>query len=287
MVTVILSLLGANGDEIVFDDLGDFILTNAIAGMGIPTTQVVFADSASDGVSWRNSKRTTRDVVLPVMIFGDDRGRVEANMRRLANVLSDRAGSVTLRASYSTGEVWQLEDGHYLSGAETILGDTGGRNWARWPISMRFANPYWVRENSESVSISGGGGSGTIIPRLSELQISESQVTGSITVENEGDVDAFPVWKFRGPADSVQITSAEGLSFIYNAPISSGATVTIDSARGTVEDESGTNLYSNLGPSPKLFRLPAGATDVSINVLGSDANTVISLYYKPRKEVVY
>lgn len=287
MVNVTFSLVGSNGDEIVFDDQGQFLLTEGISGIGIPSTQVTFAESASDGMVWRTSKRSARDVILPIMVFGENRGVVEANMRRLSNLLNDRRTGTILRASYSTGEVWELIDGHYISGAETFTGDGGRQSWARWVLSLRFANPFWISKQSEQIRITGGSNAGSLIPDLAELRIEESQLTGSITVENLGDVDAYPIWKFQGPLDSITITSEEGLSFVYDAPILLGEIVTIDTQAAKVFDENGDNLYANLGPSPKLFSLAPGSTDLTIAALGSDANTVISLFYQPRKEVVY
>lgn len=70
MVNVTLSLVGANGDEIVFTDAGDFVLTTGLSGMGIPSTSVRIDDSASDGGVWRFSKRGIREMDLPVVVLG-------------------------------------------------------------------------------------------------------------------------------------------------------------------------------------------------------------------------
>lgn len=285
MVNVVLSLIGSNGDEIVFDNDSDFLLTEGLTGIGIPETVVNFAESASDGGVWRFTKRGIREIDLPLTIFGASRSALEANLRRLSNAMQDRRGATTLRASYSNGEVWELQDGHYVAGANTVVENSG--NWTRWVVTMQFANPFWIRQRSESFSLGTGGANRSLIPTLAEMEITGSQVIGDITIENVGDVDAYPVWKFRGPVDSVTVTSQDGLSFSYDAIIPLGSEITIDTSKGTVVDENGVNKYANLAASPKLFTLPAGTSEVSIEAVGSDQDTLVSLYYQPRKEVVH
>lgn len=287
MVNVIFSLVGSNGDEIVFDNDSDFLLTEGLTGIGIPATSVGFNESASDGALWNSTKRGIRDVDLPLVIISNDRDGVEANLRRLSNLLQDRRGGTVMRASYSNGEVWELQDGHYTGGAETTRGSGSTAYWQRWVISMQFGNPFWIRQEPESISVGSSGSSRSLIPNLAEMRVTGSQVTGNIPIENVGDVDAYPVWKFFGPFDSVQITSEDGLSFKYNGVVSAGQSITVDAAKGTVVDQAGVNKYANLSPSPKLFTIPPGSSEVGVVAIGSDANTVISLYYQPRKEVVH
>lgn len=287
MVNVTLSLVGANGDEIVFTDAGDYVLTTGLSGMGIPSTSVRIDDSASDGGVWRFSKRGIREMDLPVVVFGTDRVTVESNLRRLSNLLHDKSGGTVLRASYSTGEVWELTQGHYVAGAETTKGEDANVAWSRWVLSMQFANPFWIRQQAESFSVGVPGTGRSLIPNLAELRVTGSQAIGEIEIENLGDVEAYPVWSFQGPADSVSVTSQNGLSFEYAAPIATGSTITVNTAAGTVVDELGVNQYANLAVAPKLFTLPAGSSSVTVEAVGADANTLISLYYQPRKEVVH
>jgi hypothetical protein len=287
MVDVTLSLVGANGDEIVFTDAGDYVLTTGLSGMGIPATSVRIDDSASDGGVWRFSKRGIREMDLPVVVFGNDRVAVESNLRRLSNLLQDKSAGTVLRASYSTGEVWELTQGHYVAGAETTKGEDANVAWSRWVLSMQFANPFWIRQQAESFSVGVPGTGRSLIPDLAELRVTGSQAIGEIDIENLGDVEAYPVWIFQGPADSVSVTSQSGLSFEYAASIPTGSTITVNTAAGTVVDEDGVNRYANLSVAPKLFTLPSGNTSVTVEAVGADANTLISLYYQPRKEVVH
>lgn len=287
MVNVTLSLVGANDDEIVFTNDGQFVLTSGLTGMGIPNTVVRIDESASDGGVWRFSKRGIRELDIPVAIFGDSRDELESNLRRLSNLLRDTDGGTTLKASYDSGEIWELQDGHYVAGAETVRGDDAGLYWCRWVLSMQFANPFWVRQQAEQITLSAGVTGRSVIPDLAELRVSSAQAIGELTIENVGDVAAYPTWHFEGPMDSVTVTAYDGRSFVYEQPILLGETVMIDTFAGTAIKEGVGNVYQDLGPSPKLFPFPPGQSVVDVVAPNTDGNTRITVFYQPRKEVVH
>lgn len=287
MANVTLSLVGADGDEIVFTADGEYVMTAGLTGLGIPQSIVRIDDSASDGGTWRFSKRGIREMDIPVVVFGATRDDVETNLRRLSNLLHDRNGGTILRASYDTGEIWELPDGHYVAGAESVRGDDGGLSWCRWVLTMQFATPFWIRQQAQSLSLGAGSTGRSIIPDLAEMRISSSQAIGSLSVENVGDVESYPIWSFRGPMDSVTVTAADGSSFAYSSAIALGTTITVDTAAGTVKNQSGTNMYGNLAASPKLFPFPAGTSGVTVNAVNVTSATLITAYYQPRKEVIH
>jgi hypothetical protein len=287
MAKVTLSLIGSNGDQIVFTENGDYVVTSGLSGIGIPQTVVRIDDSSSDGGTFRFSKRGIREIDIPVVIFGTDRDTVELNLRRLSNLLNDRKGGTVLRASYDTGEIWELPNGHYVAGAETVRGDDAGAYWCRWVLSMQFATPFWIRQEAEQLSLGAGVTGRSLIPELAELAISSSQAIGNLSIENDGDVEAFPVWEFNGPIDSVVVTAPDGSEFSYDATIALGEKITVDTYAGTVVDGDNVNQYANLGSTPKLFPLPAGISQVSIFADGTDENSSITLYWQPRKEIIH
>jgi hypothetical protein len=290
MVNIDISLEGANGDIINLTDSDIFILSNGALGFGMPPVEVRIDDSASDGGIHRFTRRGIRELDLPIVIINSERSVVETELRRLSNLLSDRQGPTTIRATYSTGEIWELT-GHYVGGADAIWGDEQNMFFARWVIQFQCPNPYWVRQQSESISIgTPGAGRGLIGTgrSLVELQVGSSQAIGEIVLENSGDVDAYPVWQFDGPMDYVTLTNFdETKSFSYEEPILEGESVIVDTFAGTVVSETGVNRYANLGAAPKFFTIPPGVSDVTIEAVGTDTNTLISLFFQPRKEIVH
>jgi hypothetical protein len=286
MVDVTVSLIGANGDEIDLGESGDYVARTGLLGFGIPPTNVRIDESAADGGVWRNTRRGVRNVDIPVTVTGTSREDVETKLRRLSRLVQDSKGPVKIRANYASGEEWDLE-AHYVGGAESQYGGDGNETWINWVLSFQAPTPYWVRSSSESYSLGSGASGRGLIPNLAELRVSSSQAIGILTVENSGDVNAYPRWQFKGPIDTVMVTSDTGASFSYNAAILLGSTVTIDTVAGTVTDELGANKYANLGPSPKLFPIAAGTSSLTVTATGATGDTLISMFYQPRKEVVH
>jgi hypothetical protein len=286
MVANTFSLIGANNDVIRLDGSDGFYLTTGLTGTGIPATNVRIDPSAADGGVWRNTRKGVRQLDLPVFVIGTTNTDVESKLRRLSKILQDRAGATTLRAEYGSGERWSIK-GHYTGGAETQFGGEAGELWAKWVLSIQCPDPYWTRDSSESYSLGAGATGRSLIPDLAELRISSSQAIGEMDVENSGDVSSYPVWQIRGPVDSFTMTSQAGESFTYDGSFLSDTTVTINTKVGTVTDNNGDNMYSNLTASPRLFQIPAGNTIITVTATGADEDTLISMFYQPRKEVLH
>lgn len=286
MVDLSISLIGSNGDVISLDSDSDFILTTGVTGFGMPATSVRIDESAANGGVWRNTKRGIRDIDLPITILGTSRSDVENKLRRLSRLISDRKGPTTIRAAYNSGEVWSIS-GHYVGGAESQYGDTGSENWVQWTLSFQCPDPFWIRNISESYTLRSGVTGRSIIPNLAELRLSSSQAIGEFEVENSGDVESAPTWQLAGPLNNIVVTSSTGESWSYETLILLGTTVTIDTYNATVTDALGNNLYGNLGTAPKLFTIPAGSSEITVTATDATADSSISMFFRPRKEVLH
>jgi hypothetical protein len=285
MVDVTISLIGANNDEIVLEDNGDFVLTTGVTGFGIAPTSVRIDPSAGAGGTWRFSKRGVRDIDLPIAIMGTSRSDVETKLRRLAQLLQDTDGPTKIVANYSDGSSVFLE-AHYVGGAETQFGTDANNYYCRWVIQMQAPQPYWATVQAESFTVGSGSTGRGLLPQLTKLKVSSSQALGIVNVNNPGAVPTYPVWTMRGPVDYVTVSNGT-VSFTYNAPIADGETITINTESGEVTNQLGVNKYANLGAAPKLFPLPAGLTSLNISGTGATANTVITCFYSPKYEVIH
>lgn len=285
MVDVTLSMIGSNGDTIELADNGDFVLTTGVAGFGIPETNVRIEASAGNGGVWRFSRRGVRTMDLPIVIFGSDRGDVETKLRRLARLLQDSKGPTRLVANYSDLTSVYL-DVHYTGGAETQFGEDAGLTYCRWVISVQAPQPFWASGTTSSFTVTSGNTGRGLLPQLSKLKVSSSQTLGIVNVNNVGDVETFPIWTILGPVEGLIISDGTQ-TFSYTQPVLAGQTITINTEIGTVVDDAGLNVYSNLGVAPKLFSLQPGVTAVS--VLGESASdaTKITCSYSPRYEVIH
>ena len=284
MVNVNYSLVGANGDEITFD-YSEFILNQNFVGFGIPPAQVRIENSAGDGGVFRHSKRGVRDVDLPITVLGTDRNDVQTKLRRLSRLLQDTSGPTKIKATYSSGESLTL-DAHYVGGAESQWGTDAGLVWNKWVLSFQCPNPYWESDALEEFRVTTGNTGRGLLPQLSKLKVTSSQVYGVITVDNSGDVPAYPVWFIRGPISDVVISNGTQ-SFSFTETVNDGETITVNTATGEVTDDLGTNRYSILGPAPKLFRIDPGVSSISVNGVAATQAAEVRLDYSPLFEVVH
>lgn len=283
MTTVNYSLIGSNGDVITFDYL-NYVLNPNFIGFGIPPAEVRIEASAGDGGVYRHSKKGVRDIDLAVTILGTDRADVQTKLRRLSRLLQDSTGATQIVANYSDGTSLNLR-GHYVGGAESQWGANAGQVWNRWVLSFQCPNPYWQTSVSEAFTIGAGGTGRGLLPQLSKLKVSSSSTLGVVTVNNAGDVPAYPIWTITGPVVNLEITN--GTQSFGFASVFSGEVITVNTETATVTDNNGDNAYSRLEPAPKLFSLPPGSTGINVNGIETDLNFNVQLSYSPRYEVVH
>lgn len=285
MVSLNLSILGANGDTVALDGTDGITLTSGFRGLGIPQTDVRIDSSAGDGGVWRSTRRGVREIDLPLVVLGSDRGDVESKLRRIARALNDRYGTPFLVANYSDGSSYTIEI-HYRGGAETVFGSDAGETFARWAITLSCPDPFWTSVQSVQFSLGYSTTTRGLLPRLDQLQVSASGILGTFVVENPGDVDAYPVWTLDGTSTGTTI-QLNGVGFSYTESMTSSSKTIINTRQATVVNASGVNRYAYLGTAPKLFALPPGTSTISVTVTGADTSTKISGYFNPRREVLH
>jgi phage-related protein len=280
-------LVGANGDTIVFDNQ-TYALTKGVKGFGVPTTTLRIQEGASNGGFFRNSKRGIREMDLPVTVFGADRATTEAALRRLSKVMDNTNGATVLQViNPDDGSTYSMNI-YYAGGAETVFGDSATSNFCNWLLTVQAPDPFWYSSAAQSFTVTSGQTGRGLLPRLSNLRVTNSQAIGSITVNNLlGDVASYPVWQLTGPMDSCTVTQ-KGVGFTYNAPVAAGQTVIIDTFASTVTDAAtGANLYANLSAAPKFFTIPSGTSTMYVYGANATTATAITCTYKPRREVIH
>ena len=284
MVNVNFALIGANGDEIVFD-YQNYVLNPDFMGFNVPPASVRIENSAGDGGVFRHAKRGVRALDLPITVLGTDRDNVQTKLRRLAKLTQNNSGPLTLEARYTDGTTLRLRT-YYTGGAEGQWGSSAGLIWARWTLSLQAPQPYWQSQTVEQFTITQGATGRGLLPQFSKLKVSSSQALGQILINNSGDVPTFPSYRVIGPLDEFAVFS-NGTGFSFNTALESGETISINSETGVVVDGDGVNRYPILNPAPKLFRLPVGESIIDINGTGATEETRIDVFYQLRFEVVH
>jgi hypothetical protein len=284
LVDVNYALIGANNDEIVFDNQ-TYVLNPDFLGFGVPPAQVRIADSAGDGGVFRHAKRGVRTIDLPITVLGTDRNDVQTKLRRLGKLTQNNFGPLRLVARYTDGQSLALQT-YYTGGAESQWGSSAGYTWARWTLSLQAPQPYWESTTVEQFTVTTGGTGRGLLPQLSKLKVSSSQALGTIDIFNGGDVAVFPNYQIIGPIDNFSVSN-NGQSFSFNRAVASGETIFINTSTGSVTDQDNVNQYPILDSAPKLFPLPVG--EASLQVTGTDATveTRIDVFYQLKFEVVH
>jgi len=266
----------------------DFFKAEGRSGFGVSPTKLITRDGASGGTRWRRTRRGARSIALPIDIIGDNRQDIEDKQRQLVRLLQDDVTSPRLVARYPNAERFYTEI-HYSGGADPVYGqDTDGRTHSLWSLSLLAPDPYWTSETQITYSIGPANRGHGLLPHLEKLQLSASQTIGTVLFENPGDVASYPVWTLRGPGDAgFSAKLPDGSGFTFESPLLADDVITINTRDKTVVDQDGTNRYTELGTSPKLFSIPKGNTPVQVEMEGTSPDTLISVYFNQRRELIF
>lgn len=214
-----------------------------ITGFGLPPVSVQWAEGAGDGARWRGRRVLPRDIDLPLTYYSSSRASLQAMVRKLATAMS---GEAIIRLTEDDGSSRTVRTYRTGGGDFTYGTDTDGRRFLKIVVTLRAGDPFWESSTERGAVYTA------------------SQIPTTLTIENEGTADAFPVWKIHGPGLNFKLTSPRGEVLHYADFIPTGGVITIDTRNGTVLDAQGINRYASLGSAPRFFSLPPGRSDVAV-----------------------
>jgi hypothetical protein len=153
-----------------------------------------------------------------------------------------------------------------------ITWDAADPFWRGSPVSVRFEYP------SATPAFFTGP----------PFRLAPSQVLGSATVTNPGDVDSSAVLRIEGPFSSFTAdvgpahVEASGLS----KPLGGWVEVDMTPSKLTILDEEGTDLWGSV--DDVIFEtIPPGVTEVSTTLAGASAGSAVSVAFTPRYRRAY
>lgn len=160
-----------------------------------------------------------------------------------------------------------------------------GENWlsANPVLTLYAPDGYWRDPVPLSVYRQFDAGGDFLSPFPN---VSSSQVLGSTTIVNPGDVSAWPVWTITGPCGTVTaVNNTTGQTFTVTYTLLAGEQLTITTLQPTVRGPAGQNIISALNfPTAYLWPLLPGSNSVNFTVTGAGGNTKIQLDFNPRYE---
>lgn len=265
-----------------------------VSGAGLPPVHTQWNEGAGDGAVWRGTRVRPRDLDLPILLQAASRTDLRALTTRLARMLS---GPMTLRFVEDDGTSWTL-DVRWVGGGDVVLGaDTDANTYVSTVVTLRAGDPFWTSSQVSRQVVTAVSGRGLLGPdpdddgplksSLVHLRVSASQTLGAFTMVNPGDAPAYPVWTIDGPGENLVVESSTGESFTWLGTLEEGEQLIVDTRAATVIDGTGTSRYSELGPAPRLWRVPPGTTTANVSFDNTDSgHTRIVAEWRARRWMV-
>ncbi|MEU4218119.1 hypothetical protein [Actinoplanes sp. NPDC026623] len=266
------------------DELGYFT-TDQIAGWGATPIELVTDPLSRGGEEVRFVRAQPRRITWPLHIHGDTHLQFLTryrNLMRAFTMTTHRRAPGILRVARPDGEdnVREIECWY-----EDGFRGEPGQNWvyANPVLTLMAPDGYWRATQPLVFRYDYAPGRPFLRPYPS---LSTSRVLGDMTIDNPGEVDAWPVLQLTGPASAFTATNpGAGGGFTLTYPLAAGQTVTIATNRPVVRGPAGENLAGALSwPRAVLWPLRSGANPVTLTVAGAGIGTALTVSFRPRFE---
>lgn len=261
-----------------------WLLQPGAKGLDMPGYQILQDESPGiDGYVVRDVRAQGKDIILPLAFWANDsRTAYQARRRAFIKSLNPKRGVGTLTLTEPDGATRSI-GAYYQSGMEGDESlDAAGERWCINAITFGCPSPYWI---GEDVTVEWkAGASGTFLPVL-PLTVGDSQTLGAVTVDNDGDDVAYPLWTITGPATNISLTNTtSGGTLVLPKTLTSSDTVVIDTRerRQTALLNGTTNLWPDLSTASTLWPLQPGINNLTLTVTASGAATRVRMTYQPR-----
>lgn len=237
------------------------------------------------GARLRQVLHDVREFVLPIHVGEDTDTELRSTLRALAYAMDPVRGDGRVRITGPGGD--QREINCRVSAGlelEETQGETAMPTDQLATVVFRAVDPYWYATSDVVVDYTFTGTVTTFFP-VFPVRLSTSEVFADTTVDNTGDVNAWPVWTVTGPGSTINLRNLTTgkLTTLATTALVAGESVVIDTRPGakTVTRQDGTSLFSDLG-STVLWPLARGANSIRIEMGGATSASSVRLAYRPR-----
>ncbi len=249
-----------------------------------------------------NVRHGARDLVVPLTIDADTEVEVEEAINALARSVDPTLGTVAVLVERPDGTQRQIV-GRYMAGLDLLALDWCEASSVKAVLAIRcHEEPYWTdpagdeitvippppvfssgttptddadTDTDEAIPVDGfvvGVAFNADIPFNAVMPFSgEAGGVVITTIDNQGDVDAWPVFTITGPASSIQATNiTTGRFCSWDGTLDAGKVLTVDTRPGrravTVD---GTNRFGTLEDGSELFPFEPGSQTVAFRFDGA------------------
>lgn len=234
------------------------------------------------GMRLRAVRHEARDFALPLYITADSQTELRTATRALVATMDPTRGDGRIRITGPGGDPREITC-RYQGGLEMSerLGDTSGPEMQRAVAMFRAHDPYWY-DTSETVDPFTIGAPSSWFPFF-PLRLGASELYATVTIDNLGDVAAWPVWQIQGPGSDItlrNLTTGKSLSLAVNLGADA---VTIDTRPGrksVVRTIDGANLFGSLSLTSSLWPLQRGVNIVRVEMALATTDSAVQLSRK-------
>lgn len=155
--------------------------------------------------------------------------------------------------------------------------------WATWVLTLQGA-PYWSDAVPQpTVTFAPPPGSAGV-PPMPPVLLGSATATGTTSVRNSGDADAYPTWVVTGPGKPTVTNTTTGRSWSLDTTLVSGdvwTVVTSPDGQASVTDASGSSQWQHLaaGVPRDLWPLVPGVNDLDIVIASAGTGSKITMTY--------
>jgi hypothetical protein len=268
------------------------MLQPGASGLDLPPFELHTDDSPNlDGSMFRGARAAARQILLPVYVYGIDRKTLRSFKRKLANALNPKMGYCVLTFIESSGVARRIQC-YYAGGMEgNESADSSGFRWISYGIQLTATDPWFYGDTEIGADWSFGSAQPFLGNPFLPIKLGKgTRSTGTLTVNNPGDIEAWPVWSITGPIKSFEFTGPDGTSWGIPAQaggadaLLNGRTLTIDCRPGykTVLDDQGTNYFPLMASSPSLWSIPPGTSTVQADLVSGSGTPTVTMALFPR-----
>ena len=240
----------------------------------------------TDGAVLRFALADVRVVDIPLYVIASAYDELYTAARALEGAFNPKRGAGILRSTAPDGAMRDLNC-TYAGGFEHDWSE--GQAYITFIASVlvfRAHDPYLYDTNATQVGPFFASAAPNFFP-ITPIHLGSSSVLSGFSVENDGDVEAYPVWTIHGAGSAITLTNnttGKSLALTGNGGLTLGTndTLTIDTKARTVLLNGATSEYSKLSFASSLWTLAQGFNSISVSMTGTDTHSFIQCQYKRR-----
>lgn len=221
-----------------------------------------------------------REVFLPLLVKAES---LQDALRLCAKYWNPRIGDGTLKVEDDLGNARILKC-RYAGGLEGD-GRNSGPGWQKIGLRLRALQPYWQDVQYQNYVFVLDSPVLFFQSSFFPLHISKGTIDGNVTVNNPGEVEAYPLITATGPLTALEIqnvTTGKTMNFPALTMTASDI-LTIDTRPEILGVKiNGNNAFSLLSASSSLWTIQPGSNQLKIVTAGTSSNSSVTLSFAAR-----